>query len=136
MKILRAFPPNYEKIAKRFNLKGKIVVFTYGDILYNPYNGDIPDHLLAHEQIHAEQQKKFPIVEAWWDKYMADDKFRLDQEVEAYRAQYQYASAYMSKKLLQNLLIKIATDLSSPVYGSMINYETAKSLILGQNEVD
>ena len=38
-------PPNYEKIASVFDVKGKPLVFTYGDTIYNPGGGRIPDHL-------------------------------------------------------------------------------------------
>lgn len=52
MKVKHEFPPNYEELKQRFDIEGKPVVFTYGNILYVPMGGEIPDHLMKHEETH------------------------------------------------------------------------------------
>lgn len=134
MIIVRSFPPNIEKIAKAFELRPGFV-FTYGDTIYAPgipADFQINRPLLKHEQTHEKQQGGDP--EAWWDRYIADPKFRADQELEAYRVQWKTA-----KKLIrlgrdrQGYVEKLATDFSSPVYGNCISFERALRLIKHEN---
>ena len=58
MEYKNEFPPNYEEIKKVFPVEDKNdVVFTYGQVCYNPYNIEIERHLEVHEEIHAKQQQ-------------------------------------------------------------------------------
>lgn len=128
MKIEQNNPPNYDEIALYFDIEGKPVVFAYGDTLYNPSGNFIPDHLMVHEEVHSRQQGIE--VKEWWDRYLIDPDFRLEQEVEAYRAQYKFLSKQTrNRELLFQFLNKFSKDLSGPIYGHMIDYETAKRLI-------
>ena len=133
METLNEFPPNYEEILRHFDVSSEDVVFTYGDVLYNPKNLEIADHLLEHEKVHVTQQKKMGPAE-WWQKYFNDKEFRLRQEVEAYGAQYrlvkkddQYTEA--TKKAF---LTELAFALSGSIYGNIINYQRAESAIRNQ----
>lgn len=126
MKIVNENPPNYDKIAKKFDLH-ESVVFTYGDTVYVPGGGDIPDHLMVHEQTHEKQQGDNP--EAWWDRYLEDDEFRLNQEVEAYRNQLRFVRKKITKKQKSDFLNRIAKDLSGKIYGNIVDYKTARELI-------
>ena len=126
MKIVCEFPPNYKLLAKNFKLHSG-VIFTYGDTLYNPDGGDIPNHLEKHEETHKKQQGDK--IEEWWNKYIDDKDFRLSQELEAYQRQYRVAKNEMSRNELFNLLRKIATDLSSELYGDLISFNEAMNLI-------
>lgn len=129
MKVEVGYPPNYEAVAARFNIRSRDVVFTYGQILYNPSGGDIPRHLMAHEETHARQQAKLGI-EAWWELYLANDHFRLEQELEAYRAQYaDLQSGDYDRPYRRMVLAKISKDLAGPIYGSLITKDRAKELI-------
>ena len=66
------------------------VIFTYGDMIY--CNQELSIGLCAHELTHVFQQLKMG-KEKWWEQYLKDDKFRLEQEVEAYRQQYRVMKA-------------------------------------------
>lgn len=124
MKIVIAKPPNFEKINEVFDIEGKPVVFTYGDILYNPTDGHVPWHLEIHERIHTRQQGDNP--EAWWDRYLVDPAFRVDQEVEAYGAQYWFLrKTVRDRNKLDRYLRSLATDLSGAIYGHSITYHEA-----------
>lgn len=128
MKIVKDYPPNIAAIREKFDLRGKNVVFTYGDKLYVPSGAGIPDNLMKHEETHTKQQGKD--VEGWWDRYLVDNQFRLEQEVEAYQAQYKYVVENgASRQVKRDFLQYIARDLSGPIYGHVVSFEQAKQLI-------
>jgi len=136
LKIEYNYPPNYDRIINRFpSVKGrKGIIFTYGDTVYIPRGkGMIPDHLKVHEKTHIKQQINGP--EFWWNKYLENDEFRLSQEVEAYQNQYNYyCQKDKSLKSQRLFLRRIAMDLSSAIYGNMIEFEQAKKLIKKGNK--
>lgn len=92
-------------------------LFTYGDTIY----ADFPIHysLIAHETTHIIEQEKIG-KDVWWEKYFKSKKFRLEQEVLAYRRQY---------KVAPELLNLFAEQLSSPLYGNLISLDKAIKLI-------
>lgn len=123
MKIVIAYPPNYEEIKKAFN-PPKTVVFTYGDTIYNPNNGLIGTDLMIHEGTHEIQQSLDP--KKWWDRYLIDPQFRVDQEIEAYHNQYKYLKDMIKdRNQLFRHLHRLASDFSSPIYGGCISYQQA-----------
>lgn len=126
--IPHQFPPNIDKITEAFGIVNPLAVFTYGDTIYNPGGGIIDSYLETHELIHQRQQTGDP--EGWWEAYLADPEFRLDQELEAYGAQYRHY-CYNKKDLgkQQEFLIRIANDLSGPMYGNLITFDEAIKLI-------
>ena len=132
MNIEIGYPPNYEKIKSRLTVeKNKKIVFTYGDTLYNPSNGFVSKDLEVHEKTHIKQQA-MSTPDKWWEFYLTEDLFRLDQEVEAYRNQYRYFKQNsVIKDRIPQLLERLAHDLSSPVYGNIITFEGALELIRG-----
>lgn len=131
MIIVEEYPPNFDHICEVIpavrDQKG--IVFTYGDTIYNPSGQEIQDHLELHESIHEVQQSKIG-VEEWWDKYLIDVDFRLEQELEAYRAQYKFTSKVYGRANAQMLLKEVAKDLSSPMYGSIMKYKQARKEIM------
>lgn len=120
MKILKDWPPNIKEIKVRFPDMGNQVLFAYGNVIYSPSTYDIPDYLIAHEEIHEKQQGVMG-VEEWWNKYLTDDKFMLEQEVEAYHAQYEfYCERESNLNLRYKMLASCAKALSGPTYGYSI----------------
>ena len=127
MLIKNEFPPNIKEIKKYFNLPEN-VVFTYRNILYNPSGVLIDDFLHCHEFIHSQQQGDDP--DDWWNKYFTDKHFRLDQELEAYRAQYQKVKLKINDRNgLHKYLFNLAADLSSEMYGNLISFSVAMEKI-------
>jgi len=114
-------PPNYALIRKHFpnaDFKNGIV-FTYFPDIY--IKGHIQPHLLVHEQTHlAQQSSLFEKPDSWWEKYISDKDFRIQMEIEAYHNQYKHSPS---------LLHQLASDLSSPLYGSTISYKDASASI-------
>jgi hypothetical protein len=91
MKVVKAFPPNYRAINDAFNVRGKNVIFCYGDRIYNPAGIMVGQDLVAHESVHSERQKAYAGgVESWWQHYIADPAFRLAEEIPAHQAEFQY----------------------------------------------
>jgi hypothetical protein len=126
MKIIIGYPPNYEAISEVFDIADREVSFIYGDILYNPHNGPVDEAFLAHEATHIKQQREYGSVEGWWSRYLKDKDFRLRQEMEAYRNQYKVAKRIIKDRNELNLkAIAMARDLSSEIYGNMINPNVA-----------
>jgi len=128
MKIVRGFPPNIDKILAKFRLDEFLPIFTYGDILYNPHGLEVSDDLMAHEEVHQRQQKLLR-VEDWWAMYLENKQFRLNQEVEAYRAQYKCVCKNYPRKVRRALLQQMAHNLSSALYGRIISKAEAQQLI-------
>lgn len=128
MKIKIAKPPIYDLVAEQFDIKDKPVVFTYGDVIYNPLNVPVPDHLVVHEQVHTAQQGDDP--KGWWYRYLDDVAFRIAQEVEAYGQQYRYiCSRIHDRNLRDRFLSELSYQLSSEIYGKCISWPEARSKI-------
>jgi hypothetical protein len=49
----------------------------------------MPLEILAHEACHSIQHEQQFGPEAWWDQYLADKRFRFEQELQAHRIEYQ-----------------------------------------------
>lgn len=128
MLIKAGFPPNYQDI-KMILVPGARTVFTYGKTMYiqdNPPE-NITEELIAHEETHSRQQKN---PREWWERYLVDTKFRLEQEIEAYHNQYVHFKDRHKWNKVDVLLNEIARDLSSPMYGGIISYDDARERII------
>ena len=134
MQIKIGKPPYYDECVKAFGIdKRKGVVFTYGQDLWNPDNVEIPDHLFEHELVHCAQQGgDNALASIWWRRYIDDSKFRVDQEIEAYKKQYQFICTKIKDRNARFRALHIlAVDMSSPMYGSSISYTDAIRRIRG-----
>lgn len=105
--------------------------FTYGDILYNPDQGPLDVAFIAHEETHQRQQQENGMTpEKWWSLYLRSEEFRLSQEIEAYQNQYKVQKKYIKdRNTLAQYLYRLAQALSSPMYGSIISFSMAMSVI-------
>lgn len=126
MKIKNELPPNYDEIKKYFPSAdfNKGTLFTYGDTCYCQ---SITPDLVVHEETHVKQQLD---PKAWWDRYFTDIQFRLSQEVEAYRNQWQWIKKNIKDRNSRfRLLSRICMDLSGTLYGNIVSFDEAKRLI-------
>lgn len=129
MKIVKGFPPNYAEIKARFN-PAPNTVFAYGETIYSPGRIDLPADLIVHERTHFDQQRAAGGPEAWWRRYIDEPQFRLEQEIEAYRAQYATCASFPRPQRRQ-LLAHICKSLASGMYGSLVTKEQARKLVAG-----
>jgi hypothetical protein len=117
MRIVKAFPPMWTEINRAFNVRGKPVIFCFGDTIYNPTGGKIDDTLLRHEEVHSRQQNGKPLL--WWDRYIASPHFRFEMELPAHQAEVRAGGDRA----------QIARRLASPLYGNLITFERAMELL-------
>lgn len=118
MRITNERPPEWIlEAVKKWGVdfdKGNIA-FAYGDAVHIG-RGSIPPDLAAHEAVHLRQQAGNP--DAWWKRYLSDDQFRIDQELEAYRVQYQWVLQNVKNTNKRfEMLRHYANDLSGGMYG-------------------
>lgn len=138
MKIINEKPPIWDNVCDAFGTNLVNILFTYGDSLYNPSGIDpIVDHLLVHEEIHAEQQGHNEKDAAlWWGKFLRDPDFRLDQEARAYGAQYAFiCKTVKDKNQRYKILWDLAGILSGPLYANCSSRQGAVKLIQSFAEV-
>lgn len=127
MNIEKTFPPNIALIREKFTLSGR-EIFTYGNVIHNPGGGVLGPELIAHESVHSRQQKGG--IEKWWDQYLVNAEFRLNQEVEAHREEYRvFRSIIKDRGKVNQFLQHIAFRLASPMYGSIVSTGEARRLI-------
>lgn len=132
VKIKNEKPPIYENACAAFRINPKTVIFTYGDTIYNPNGLVLSDDLIAHEQVHIEQQKaNDKDAQIWWTKYLQDSEFRLSQEVEAYAKQYNFICKYktQNRQTRFTILKRYAEVLSGGLYGNCVSYMRAMQII-------
>lgn len=128
MKIIHAYPPMIDEIDAAFNVRGQTVIFAWGDTIYNPARWDIPDSLIAHEEVHGQRQGSD--IEGWWKRYISDPTFRLEEEIVAHRAEYQYVVRTANRPARRRALKQIAQRLCSPLYGKVITFKKARERLL------
>lgn len=130
MRIVNERPPVWEAACALWPIADKKVIFCWGDIIYNPNGAVVGPSLVAHEKVHRDRQGDR--VEAWWERYLTDARFRLDEEIPAHQAEYDWF-----KKSLKNRdqialeLLYIAEKLASPIYGNLVSVQRAVGLIRG-----
>lgn len=120
-------PPCADAIQKKFgvNFDTDPIAMAYGEAVHVKA-GTLPDWLIDHEGTHLKQQKEIGGPEIWWERYLADDKFRFEQELEAYRAQYKWVvQNWKSQNKRFDMLRHCAETLSGPIYGNMIPFSLA-----------
>lgn len=124
-------PEIYPRIQAAFgDVWDKGVLITYGDTVHVKKGGLSPD-LRDHEQVHIDRQAIYPGGgAAWWDEYLANPKFRLDEELIAYQKQAKYIRAMVSNPRKQEEKLEwIRKCLSDSSYGNMVTYEEIRNLI-------
>ena len=128
-------PPNFEQIVKVFPFARTVgTIFTYGDTAYLSGKKELTPELREHEAVHATRQLAYPGgAVAWWDRYLIDAQFRLDEELHAHRAEYR---AHRKRHGQHPAFLRMLVDrLSGPLYGNILSDEQAKNLILVPAEV-
>ena len=127
IEIRMEFPPNIGKIQQNITLGGK-EIFAWDKIIYNPSGGRLTTPLLAHEKVHFNQQEGDP--ETWWEKYLSDVDFRLEQELEAHRAEYkEFCKTVRDREKRLRFLAEIAGRLAGPLYGGKLTHRDAMGKI-------
>lgn len=136
------YPPCFERCCEVFgraNVDRKGVIFSWGDRIYNPGNVGIPRELAAHEAVHGLRQLRYSMslehdltdeqrTEAWWERYLTDPLFRLDEELYAHHAEYIARKKRHGHE--PRVFNAIAERLAGPLYGNLLTVAQAKHAIL------
>lgn len=134
MKIAIAKPPCWDAANALFRLEELDLgtVFTYGDTLYNPFNVQLSYDLIAHEEEHARQQMHDDTcAKLWWDRYIRDPEFRIEQEGMAYGAQYRcICKRVKDRNARARQLHGLVEIFSGAMYGDIISHPMAQDTIL------
>lgn len=129
MKILNERPPIWDRAIAAFKFNPyQRVVFAWGDVIYNPNGAHMSGDLIMHESVHGLQHKAMGGPEIWWERYLVDAQFRLEQEIEAYGAQWRWLRLNKGRRAY-DVREKIIDDLSGPLYGNIISREAAAAAI-------
>ncbi len=130
MKIVNERPPIWNEVVEMIGAIPQHAVFAWGDTIYNPEGMILPDFIIAHEEVHSKQQEKYGGPEAWWSRYLDDVYFRVSQEVEAYRRQYDVmCETHRDRNVQYKILRDVARSLSGPLYGNSITHSKAMEMI-------
>lgn len=152
MKIVDANPPEWimQGCMNQFRLQPGATVWTYGDTIFAPGRDSLPDHIIAHEEQHARQQSSQELMlkyvepteriddekledkmrDAWWREFLANPRFRLEQEAEAYGVQYRFFCERVKDRNRRALfLVQIAGQLSGPLYQVAVSSTQARQMI-------
>lgn len=120
-------PPIWERIKEVLKVSWESGVYmTYGDTVYS--KSPMYPEIEVHESVHIAQQLKIGKDE-WWDKYLSDKEFRLEQEAEAYKVHVKWIIENSPRNYRRFRLNKIIQDLSGGTYGNMISFIEAKKLL-------
>ena len=128
MRIVKEYPPMINEIDAAFNVRGKSIIYAWGNTIFNPAGFDISPSLIAHEEVHGRRQRGD--VRGWWLKYINDPAFRLEEEIHAHRAEYQHIAKDGNRPQRRRGLKLIAMRLSSKLYGRMLTLKEAKEILL------
>lgn len=110
----------------RHNSQGE-AVFPFACTIYAP-SGITHHPLVVHEAIHLRQQRfsRFWAV-WWWIQYIYSPKFRVEQEIEAYRGQYrEYKKTVKDRNYLDRYARILAEDLTGGLYGD-VGFKSAEA---------
>lgn len=134
MKIVVARPPMWDEIDAKFNVAGKPVIFTWGQIIFNPEGCEVSPALKAHEAVHGQRQgTDDESIRGWWFRYLEDGAFRYVEELAAHRAEYRaYKGWTKDKNQVAQRLHQVATRLSGPLYGGVTSYTEARRAIVAE----
>lgn len=114
--------PLLDQYAKKFKID-KNTIFAYSDTIYT--NNPLPDDILVHEKRHLKQMKEVGL-DIWVERYLNSNFDRLLFEVDAYQAQLR---SIKNRELRNKVRIESAKNLSSSLYGNIIEFNRAFELL-------
>lgn len=127
-------PPCYPKLREKFGglaWEDTDDVVTYAGTIYCRRLPLAPD-VMVHELVHVRQQREYAgHAAAYLDRYCDDPQFRLDQELEAYRAQLAFIyEEVLDRNMRERAKWKLAKDLASMYALELTPHDASKLLTL------
>lgn len=133
MRIIEDYPPLIDEIDERFHIRGKPVIFAWGDTIYNPQKNPVADWLIAHEAEHGQRQgSDLTDIVSWWRRYMDEDAFRMEEEAYAHLAEYTFQlGGTINRQQRRSLMMTTAKRFANPIYDYGLTKDRAKSILTG-----
>ena len=130
--IISGRPPNFQKILKVFpKAAGKGTIFAYAPYIYVSGKPELSPALTKHEHLHLLRQMMYVSgPEEWWDRYLTDREFRLEEELVAHVEEYKHLQEHGSRAERRDALKVVADRLSSMLYLLNIIPKQAARLIV------
>jgi hypothetical protein len=127
MKLSNEKPAIYDRCAKEFGVSwDNGIIITYGDTVHCKY--PLSKDLMVHEYTHVVQQSRVD-RDIWWDSYMTNRAFRLEQEVEAYNNQLDFINRNCNREQRRIMRKSIIRDMVT-FYGGMCTSKEADALLI------
>lgn len=117
-------PPNFEILNAIFPVN-ETSLYAYAPDIYSPFSKDIQEDRKIHEMVHVERQKD---PRQWWEEYIRNPQFRLEEEIVAYATQYLAVKKVYPAKQSKEALNEFAHSLSG-MYNLNITYDQAHTKI-------
>lgn len=121
-------PPIYDRIRKVFDVEWNDgIIIADGFTIHCKY--DVPPQKVIHELVHSKRQEKIG-KELWWDLYLSNPSFRLEEEVLAYRREYEFfCESIKDRNQRFEYLYELSRILASKQYDLSITGSEAMRLI-------
>lgn len=121
-------PTIYDKLHETFGVEwDKGIIIAYYPNIYCKF--ELSEEKIAHEELHLERQKDMG-VELWWNLYINNISFRLEEEILAIKAEMQkIREMNIDRNHRRFLFNNIYEDLSSSIYGKIITKTQAKQIL-------
>jgi hypothetical protein len=128
IEIINEKPPICDRLHKRFGVKwDEGIIIAFDSKIY--CKKEVDAQKIVHEKIHLDEQKRLG-NDAWWELYLTNDVFRLEQETMAYRAEANFIKKHVKNREHAAVFYRdIAKSFSSGVYGNIISQSEALRLI-------
>lgn len=131
MQFSQEKPVNYPHIEEKFgkDLWDRGVVITYAPAIHSK-NRSISPQIIHHEEVHIRQQLAYPGgPAAWWREYIRNDKFRLQEELEAHKAEAAYVRTNVHNRKKSEAAIDYIRHSIATNYAGIISLSEARRLI-------
>ena len=129
MVVIYGRPPILDRVIAQLGTSVIAAYFTWDGQIYSPSGTTPPDEIVEHEKVHKVQHEAFGGSGPWWDRWLGDPAFRLDQEVRAYATQYAWLRT-RDKGNARAQLEWFAHVLSGNGYGGLTDKVGARQAIL------
>lgn len=128
VEVLHKKPNIYDVLHNKFGVEwDNGIIITVYPYVYCKF--ELPPDKIVHESIHLRQQKAMT-PQIWWQKFLDDPSFRLEQEVEAHRREAQFIRKNIKdRNAAFHYVREIAQNLSSKIYGELVTYSEAMALL-------
>ncbi len=113
---------------KEYSFEGGVAC-AFGNVVYSK-DVNMDESFQIHEETHLIRQKRSKLYGVWWwTKYFLSSWFRFEEELIAYQRQFNFIRRNYPRHTHEKWLVRLATQLASPLYGNLVGVKAAEKLI-------